>query len=312
MAIYHLDVSTIGRSEGKSAVASAAWRSRCTLYDERLGKTHNYSRYEDLLFSEILIHENAPERFKDREILWNEVERSEKRKDSQLARVVEVAIPIELDLNQQINLVKEFAQHSFVDRGMIADIGMIANESNPHATIMLTTRTITENGFGQKNIEWNKKGLLFTWRKEWADIQNKKLEEADCDVRVDHRSHEERGIDLEPQKHVGYSAKYISRDEGFLKKTRGLDRLEEHQRIRRENGERITQEPARALKLFEQRSEVFKRRDIEKFSRYHSADPEQYTQVLQALLGSTDLLLVGKNEKGEELFSIRKLEAGKR
>lgn len=312
MAIYHLDVSTIGRSDGKSAVASAAWRSRSSLHDERLGKTHNYSRYEDLLFSEILIPENAPERFKDREILWNEVERSEKRKDSQLARVVEMAIPVELDLNQQIDLVREFAQASFVDRGMIADICMIAKDSNPHATIMLTTRAVTENGFRQKNAEWNKKALLFTWRKEWADIQNRKLEEAGCDVRVDHRSHEERGIDLEPQKHVGYSAKYLSRDSDFLKRTRGFDRLVEHQRIRRENGERIIQEPARALKLFELRSEVFKRRDIEKFSRYHSADPEQFTQVVEALLGCPDLLQVGKNEKGEELFSIRKIEAGNR
>jgi ATP-dependent exoDNAse (exonuclease V) alpha subunit len=308
MAIYHFQVRTIGRGKGKSAVASAAWRARESLYDERLGKTHNYSHFKDLAYSKILIPENAPERFKNREILWNEVEKAEKRKDARLAREVEVAFPRELNLVQQIKIIQEFAQSNFVNRGMVADLSIIARDSNPYATIMLTTRVISNDGFVAKNTEWNKKELLFSWRKEWADIQNQMLEEAGFDVRVDHRSHAERGIDLEPQTHIGFRAKYLLMDGDFLKSTRGFDRLEDHQRIRKENGERIIEEPGRALKLLRHRSEAFKRRDIEKFAKYHSADTDQFKLVLNALISSPDLIHSGKSKKGEDLYSIRKIE----
>ncbi len=215
---------------------------------------------------------------------------------------------MELTLKQQIELVREFVQASFVDRGMIADIGIISKESNPHATIMLTMRKFTGEGFGQKERSWSDRTYIFKWREEWANIQNMKLEEAGYDVRVDHRSYVERGIDLEPQVKLGYASKYITRDGDFLKSTRGLDRLEDHQRIRRENGERIIEEPGRALKLLRHRAEVFKRRDIDKFAKYHSADTEQYKQVVQALSNCQDLILTGKSKKGEDLYSIQKVE----
>jgi ATP-dependent exoDNAse (exonuclease V) alpha subunit len=308
MAIYHIGVKTIGRSAGKSAVASAAWRSRETLFDERLGKKHKYSHFKDLVDSDILIPGNAPERWKDRATLWNEVERAEKRIDSQLARVIEIAIPLELDREQQIDLVREFAQTSFVQRGMIADIALIAKEANPYATIMLTTRVISAEGFGQKETEWNKKELLFRWRKEWADIQNKKLEEAGCDVRVDHRSYVELGIDLEPQIKIGVAAKYLPVGNDFLKSTRGFDRLEEYQRIRKENGERIIEAPLRALKLLKQKAGVFKRRDLERFAKYYSVNAEQYKHVLNALECCPSLLCAGQNKRGEDLFTIRESE----
>ena len=308
MAIYHLVVKTISRSSGKNAVAASAWRARTTLYDEKLGKTHNYSRYDDLVHSEMVVPRDTPEGLKDRQTLWNEVERVEKRKDSQLARVIEIAIPTELNLEQQIELVREFVQTSFVDRGMIADIALIEKDSNPYATIMLTTRVLSRDGFQEKNKEWNKKELLMSWRKEWAAIQNRKLKEAGFDVRVDHRSHVERGIVLEPQIKIGVTAKYLSSRNDFLKSTRGFDRLEEYQRIRKENGDRIIEEPIRALKLLKQKAGVFKRKDLERFAKYHSGDTDQYNQVLNALESCSALQSTGRNNKGEDLFTIQEIE----
>ena len=143
MACYHLTCKIIGRSAGRSAVAAAAYRSRDKLYDQRQGMEFDYSRKHDLIHAEILLPESAPERLKDRETLWNEVETVEKRKDAQLAREIELALPKELNLNQQIELVREYAQVQFVDKGMIADICMHESETNPHVHIMLTLREIT-------------------------------------------------------------------------------------------------------------------------------------------------------------------------
>lgn len=302
-------VGRIKRSDGQSVVGSAAWRARENLYDERLGKKHKYAHFKDLADSMILIPEHAPERLKDRETLWNEVEKVENRKDAQLARLIEIALPVELDMKQRIALVQEFAQTSFVNKGMIADIGIIDKDSNPYATILLTMRTVTREGFGVKERSWNDRSNILKWREEWADIQNRKLAEAGLDVRVDHRSHAERGIDLEPQIKVGVTAKYLARDGYFLKSTRGLERLEEYQRIKRENGERVIQSPEKALNyLKERKSGVFSIIDLKKFARYYSADPMQYQQVLHALESSPDLIPMGMGKKGEDLFSIIKAE----
>jgi len=122
MANYHLSIKHISRSTGRSAVSAAAYRSREKLYDERQGITFDYTKKRDLAHAEIILPENAPERWKDRETLWNEVERSEKRKDSRLSKEVEIALPKELNLDQQIALVREYIQTQFVDKGMVANV----------------------------------------------------------------------------------------------------------------------------------------------------------------------------------------------
>ncbi len=143
MAEYHLSIKHISRSTGRSAVSAAAYRSREKLYDERQGMTFDYTKKKDLAHAEIVLPANAPERWKDRETLWNEVEKSEMRIDSRLAREVEVALPKELNLKQQIVLVKEYVQAQFVDKGMVADICIHHSDKNPHAHIMLTLREVT-------------------------------------------------------------------------------------------------------------------------------------------------------------------------
>ena len=121
MAIYHLHVKVIGRKSGSSAVASAAYRSGSRLRDERLDRSHDFSAKRGVVHSEVMLPENAPEAWRDRERLWNDVEAFEIRKDAQLAREVEFALPREMTQAQGIELARDFVQAEFVDRGMIAD-----------------------------------------------------------------------------------------------------------------------------------------------------------------------------------------------
>jgi len=143
MASYHLSAKIVQRSSGKSVVAAAAYRSRSSIKDKSQGLTFDYSRKKDLAHSEILLPEHAPDRFKDRSVLWNEVEKVERRRDAQLAREIELALPGELTLNQNIELVREFVKLNFVDQGMIADVNIHTKKDNPHAHILLTTREVT-------------------------------------------------------------------------------------------------------------------------------------------------------------------------
>jgi ATP-dependent exoDNAse (exonuclease V) alpha subunit len=134
MAIYHLHVKIIGRKSGSSAVASAAYRSASRLRDERLDRSHDFSAKRGVVHSEVMLPESAPEAWSDRERLWNDVEAFEVRKDAQLAREVEFAIPREMNEAQGIELARDFVRGEFVDRGMIADLNVhwdMAEDGSP-------------------------------------------------------------------------------------------------------------------------------------------------------------------------------------
>jgi hypothetical protein len=204
MAIYHLSAKPISRATGRSATGAAAYRSGESITDKRTGLEFDYSKKRGIDHTEIMGPDNAPEWALDRAKLWNAVEHSEKRKDSQVAREVEVALPTELNPEQQRELVRGFARSQFVDAGMVADIAIHhAESSNPHAHILLTMRDIGPNGFGQKNRSWNDKALLQNWREAWEVQTNQALERAGHSARIDHRTLAEQGIDRIPQIHIG-------------------------------------------------------------------------------------------------------------
>lgn len=204
MAVYVVRMQVIGRSAGRSATAAAAYRSGEQVRDERTGKVHDYTGKTDIYDSEILKPENAPSRLSDRTSLWNEVEKMEKRKDAQLSREFLVALPAELNHHQRQELTRDFVQNQFVDKGMIADIGYHDfNSHNPHAHIMLTMRSVDEDGFGKKQREWNKREQLQQQREAWARHANAHLERAGYEARIDHRSLKEQGSDRQPQPKLG-------------------------------------------------------------------------------------------------------------
>lgn len=206
MAIYHFSAQVISRGRGQSAVASASYRSGDRLTDERTGEEKFYRRdvQPDTM---ILAPSNSPEWVKDRGQLWNAVEQMEKRKDAQLAREINIALPIELSKDQQKELIKDYVQKEFVDKGMVADLAIHRDDpNNPHAHVMLTTREITADGFGPKNRDWNNKELLNQWREEWSNHANKALEKEGIQERISHLSHEARGLEQLPTVHLGHVA----------------------------------------------------------------------------------------------------------
>ena len=206
MAIYHFSAQVISRGRGQSAVASAAYRSGDRLTDERTGEEKFYRRDVEP-HTMILAPSNSPEWVKNRECLWNEVEQIEKRKDAQLAREINIALPVELSNDLQKELIHNYIQKEFVDKGMIADIAIHRDDQeNPHAHVMLTTRTITSDGFGPKNRDWNNKELLIQWREEWSTHANKALEREGVQDRISHLSNADRGLEQLPTIHLGHVA----------------------------------------------------------------------------------------------------------
>ena len=205
MAIYHLRATMISRSQGRSATAAAAYRVAERIEDRRIGLTFDYAARGGVDHTEILAPDHAPDWVRDRSELWNRVEESETRKNSQVAREVRVALPDELTHAQRLELVREFVRSQFVDRGMVADIalhapGRIGDERNHHAHILLTTRevdaegsvsdggSVPRGGFTTKNRDWNKVEVLEGWREAWARDSNAALERAGIEDRVDHRT----------------------------------------------------------------------------------------------------------------------------
>lgn len=217
MAIFHMSAQTISRSKGHSSVAAAAYRHGEKITDEHTGEIHDYSKKKGVSDGVVLIPDGADKRFLKPEHLWNTIEKSEKRKDAQLAREFNIALPVEMTNEQKKALAIDFCNENFVKNGMIADIAFHKLDSdNPHFHVMLTTRKLTPDGsgFGQKVREWNSKEQLEGWRKSWADTANEHMQRAGIDARIDHRSLKDQKAELDaiPSPTVEQQAQAISLD----------------------------------------------------------------------------------------------------
>ena len=297
MAIYHLHVKVIGRKSGSSAVASAAYRSGSRLRDERLDRSHDFSAKRGVVHSEVMLPENAPEAWSDRERLWNDVEAFEIRKDAQLAREVEFAIPREMTQAQGIELARDFVQGEFVDRGMIADLNVhwdMAEDGmpKPHAHVMLTMRAVDENGFGPKVRDWNRTEMVERWRERWAELANERLAELDIDARIDHRSLEAQGIALEPQTQIGASAQRIEGRRASRPKPTARRCTARSRAAMASASSPILD---LALDAITHQQSTFTRRDMAKFAHRHSDGIEQFNAVMGAMRDAPDLVELGKD-----------------
>ena len=216
MAIYHFSVKDIGRGKGRSAVACAAYRSGEKLNCERYGLEQDYTKKTGVEYKKIYAPENAKKELLDRQSLWNEVERVEKRVNSNLAREFEIAFPHELNAEQRQEMLDELCQ-KIVDRHNVVVDAVIhaphtkggSDERNYHAHIMFTGRQLdrkTGDFAKNRNRDFNKEKSSETvtqWRKEFADIVNRQLERIGCDERVSHLSYKDLKYDLEPTIHEG-------------------------------------------------------------------------------------------------------------
>ncbi|WP_310622439.1 MobQ family relaxase [Flexibacterium corallicola] len=218
MAIYHLSVKTVSRSKGRSATAAAAYRSGTEIADERTGEVHDYSKKQGVEHCEIILPEGADPKFENREVLWNEAEKSEKRKNSTVAREYEVALPSELSPEERKELARTYGQWLAERHGVGVDVCVHApntegDQRNHHAHILTTTRTIEGDQLTNKTRELDQKksGAIEEVREKWADMVNDSLERSQSQERVDHRSFERQGREEVPSVHLGPEATGMER-----------------------------------------------------------------------------------------------------
>ena len=304
MAIYHCTIKIISRGKGMSAVGASAYRSGEILKNEYDGITHDFTRKRGIVHTEVLLPPHALPDFTDRSTLWNAVEKIEKSKNSQLAREIEVALPVELDREKQIQLVREYVQENFVSVGMCADIAVHDKKTgNPHAHIMLTMRPLEQSGeWGAKSkkeyildkngqriklkngsfktrkvdlTDWNDKGKAEVWRQAWADVTNKYLAEQNIPQRIDHRSYERQGIEQIPTVHMGVAATQMER-KGIV-----TEKGEKNRLIREQN--RLLKEVRRRIaELGKWIKEKSAQKDNQSINPFHSV-PVQSPTLLELL-----------------------------
>ncbi|TAZ44320.1 Ti-type conjugative transfer relaxase TraA [Rhizobium ruizarguesonis] len=311
MAIYHLSMKPIARSGGRSAVASAAYRAAERLTNERDGLTHDFSNRTGVEHAEIVLPAGSSAYWAmTRSALWNAAERAEKRSDARLAREFEIALPHELSAEQRLALTRAFALHLANRYGAAVDVaihrpGEGSDIRNSHAHLMMTTRDVTEHGLGDKTLlERENRWLLANHlppsqlqlkdlRQAWEHLANTHLERAGLDIRIDHRSHLEAGITIEPTEHVGVHATQINRQGGAVSRVRISPQSAER------NAETIRRRPEEILRLITNEKSVFSRYDIARaLHRYINDDPQTFQNAFAAVMASKALVELRPDSSG--------------
>ncbi|MDE2342160.1 MAG: Ti-type conjugative transfer relaxase TraA [Betaproteobacteria bacterium] len=335
MAIYHLSIKPISRASGRSAVAASAYRTAERLTNQRDGLTHDFTRRSGIEAVEIMlpgdsvardgsvIRGNGPAWARDRSALWNAAEASEKRKDARVAREIEIALPHELTAEQRLALTRDFAQELARRYGVAVDFAIHSphGEShvlNHHAHIMLTTRKVMEIsdtapfGLGEKSeLELENKKLVALGlpttqeqvrdiRMAWEERANVHLVRAGRDVRIDHRSYQERGLEIEPTQHMGVHATQMERRGKPVSRTR----LDEDAAKR--NAKLIRETPEQVLTLITNEKSVFDQHDIARALHRYINDAAEFQNALAQVMASPALVaLQAEAPRGQRLHDGR-------
>ena len=321
VAIAHFSASIVSRGSGRSVVLSAAYRHCAKMEYEREARTIDYTRKEGLLHEEFMLPADAPKWVRamiaDRsvagvsEAFWNKVEAFEKRSDAQLARDLTIALPLELTPEQNIALVRDFAEKHILVKGMVADWVYHDSPGNPHIHLMTTLRPLTEDGFGSKKVAVTAKDgqpvrtksgkiLYELWagstddfnvlRDGWFERLNHHLALGGIDLKIDGRSYDKQGIDLEPTIHLGVGAKAIERKAQELGVRPELERIELNEERRSENARRILRNPALVLDVITRERSVFDERDVAKVLHRYVDDPAVFHQLMLRIILNPEVL----------------------
>ena len=321
MAIAHFSASIVSRGGGRSVVLSAAYRHCAKMEYEREARTIDYTRKEGLVHEEFLLPADAPKWVRamiaDRsvtgasEAFWNKVEAFEKRSDAQLARDLTIALPLELSSEQNIALVRDFVDKHILAKGMVADWVYHDNPGNPHIHLMTTLRPLTEDGFGSKKVAVigedgqpvrTKSGKILyeLWagstddfnvlRDGWFDRLNHHLALGGIDLRIDGRSYEKQGIELEPTIHLGVGAKAIERKAEQQGVRPELERIELNKERRSENARRILRNPGIVVDLITREKSVFDERDVARVLHRYVDDPAVFQQLMLRIILNPEVL----------------------
>jgi hypothetical protein len=293
MAIFYLNVITVSRSVERSAVVAAAYCSRSRLRESRREVVADFSALGDTEHSEILLPAGARAEWSDRAILWNEVETVEKRDDAQVAREIEIALPVELSRADGIALAREFFNEQFVERGIIVDLNIHRTSGadgveRSYVQGLFSMREIVEGDFGKKRTDWKDAKLLSKWRERWTLLSNKYLLAADCTQLIRAGVDAVRGRALEPFFESGQ-----------------IEPRAENLEIAWRNGERLLGEPELALRALTNATATFSRREMIAFVSKNTAGKEQFDTALARVECSVELVRLADGER----FSTRSLVA---
>ncbi|MDC7260393.1 MULTISPECIES: Ti-type conjugative transfer relaxase TraA [unclassified Shinella] len=302
MAIYHCSMKPIARASGRSAVAAAAYRTATKILNERDGLVHDFTRKEGVEHSEIVLPTGSDAEWaRDRAALWNAAEKAEVRKDARVAREFEVALPHELSAEQRVALTRDFAQ-GLADRyGTAVDFAIhephgAGDIRNHHAHVMMTTRRVEADGLGDKTaIELKNARLLSDGqptsmmqlreiRQSWEHHANEHLARAGIEARIDHRSHAERGLEIEPTEHMGVHASQMDRRGLAVSRTR----LDAEAATR--NAELIRKKPEQVLSLITNEKSVFDRHDVARALHRYIDDPDAFRNAFASVMASPALV----------------------
>lgn len=310
VAIFHCDVRPLGRSGGQSAVAAVAYRTASRLLDEHNAKVYDFTGKKGVEHCEIVLPDGVKANWAyDRPTLWNAAERAEKRKDARVAREVGVALPCELSLERQVALARAFAQDLANRFGAAVDVAIhrptgLSDSRNVHAHVLMTTRQVGADGLGEKTLlERSNTWLLNNGqptsvmqlrdiRQAWENHVNRHLMEAGLDIRVDHRSHSERGLEIQPTRHVGVHATQLSR--------RGLcmPRARIGRGAASRNAALIREKPEQVLALITAEKSVFDRHDVARALDRYIVDAQAFHDAFSAVMASPLLLEVQPGQNG--------------
>ncbi|PSS59978.1 Ti-type conjugative transfer relaxase TraA [Ensifer sp. NM-2] len=332
MAVPHFSVNVVARGSGRSAVLSVAYRHCARMEYEREARFIDYTRKQGLRHEEFVIPPGAPEWLRSMtanrsvsgasEAFWNKVEDFEKRSDAQLAKDVTIALPIELTAEQNIALVRDFVERHITAKGMVADWVYHDAPDNPHVHLMTTLRPLTEDGFGAKKIAVlgpdgnpirNDAGKIVyklwagniddfnAFRDGWFACQNQHLAMAGLDIRVDGRSFEKQGIDVEPTIHIGVGATAIDRkaEQAKTQSSAGspkLERIELQEERRSENARRIQRRPEIVLDLITREKSVFDERDVAKVLLRYIDDAALFQNLVVRVVQSPEALRLEREQ----------------
>jgi len=276
MAIYRLSSSSISRGKGQSAIASACYRSGDKLLDERLNQEFDYSRKQNIDSTLILLPDNANQAFLDRGKLWNAVEKSENRINSELAKEYTLALPTELSKDQQKELVEGFCNNQFISKGLAVDIAFHNLDlENPHCHIMTTTRSFDENGdLGKKERFFKPRDYLVELRKDWEVTVNKQFEQLGIDERITADSYGTQGLEIDST-HTAFNDEEVKYEKMKI------------------NGEKLLEDVSQIATSLTHNKATFTDRDLIEFIARNSID-EQQEQIIESI--KTDMNFVCLDE----------------
>jgi Ti-type conjugative transfer relaxase TraA len=297
MAIAFAHVSIHTRAKGHSAIAASSYRSGTKIYDARTGISYDFSNRHDVVFSTLLLPQDASSEFSNREFLWNQVELAEKRKDAQLCKDVVLALPKELDLTLQIELTKQFAQTYFVDDGLAADIAIHDHgDGNPHAHILIPTRRLEKHRFSKYkardlNPVFHNKFIVKKeyWGEQWRSFQNAFFMAHGLDVSVDFNH-------IISERHTG------------RKKDQRVSYLQEENQLIHAARAALALNSETFIEQISETHSVFTRRDIERlvFKTFKNTDHRiDSSQIVAKILEHQEVIQLGCNERGIESYTTR-------